>query len=44
MGAKLVPMPQTEPEVCETAEGVFLVAPDGTVLEKLVTNEDDEDD
>jgi hypothetical protein len=32
---EIVAIPQTEPVAVETGEGIFLVAPDGTVLERL---------
>lgn len=38
----ITPRSQTEPEPVETGEGTFLVAPDGTVLERLSTDNDEE--
>lgn len=37
--AELTPFPDEGPSVFETAEGIFLVAPDGTVIERLDADE-----
>jgi len=39
---QIISVPQTEPVAVETGEGTFLVAPDGTVLERLTTMENEE--
>ena len=35
-------IPQVQPEAVETPDGIFLVAPDGKVLERLFTSDDEE--